>query len=274
MTDTATAPQTDESLDAARWDLEPLVGAEGPDGARARLDEASSRADAFAERYRGALGELDAASVAAAMRELGEIYELVGRAGTYASLAFSVDTLTPEVGALMQEVNERSAAIETSLLFFDLEWNQLPDERAEELLGSGELEFCRHHLKTLRRYLPHQLTEPEERILTETAVTGSSAFARLFTEQVSAVTVELADSERAGAADGGAEPPPGPRSRAPRRCGGRRHRRARARSADPGLSSSTRCSPTRRPRTGCVRIETGSPPATSPTRPPTSPWRR
>ena len=45
-----------------------------------------------------------------------------------------------------------------------------------------------------RRYRPHQLSEPEERILTETSVTGAGAFSRLFTEQTSAITVELADA--------------------------------------------------------------------------------
>ena len=95
----------------------------------------------------------------------------------------------------MQSVQERGAAIETALLFFELEWNELEDERAEELLGSDELGFCRHYLRNLRRYRPHQLSEPEERILTETAVTGRSAFARLFTEQTSAITVELPDAE-------------------------------------------------------------------------------
>ena len=135
------------------------------------------------------------------MRELEEIGETVGRAASYASLAFSVDTQNPERGALLQQVQERGAAIETELLFFDLEWNELPDEQAEALLASEELAFCRHHLRTLRRYRPHQLSEPEEKILTETAVTGRSAFARLFTEQISAVTVELPGRRGAGRAD-------------------------------------------------------------------------
>jgi oligoendopeptidase F len=162
---------------------------------RELLDEAKRRAGAFAEAHRDAVGELDAAALAAAMRELEQIFDRVGRAGSYASLAFSVDTQDPERGALMQEVRERGAEIETALLFFDLEWNQLEEDRAETLLTSEALDCCRHHLRTLRRYRPHQLSEPEERILTETAVTGRSAFARLFTEQVSALSVELPDAE-------------------------------------------------------------------------------
>ena len=196
MTDAATAEQTDGALAAARWDLDPLVHGEGGDGALRMLDEAEERAEAFAAEHRGKVAELDVAGVAAAMRELEQLSDLVGRAGTFAALAFSVDTLSAEIGALMQRVRERSAAIETTLLFFDLEWNQLDDERAEELLADDGLERWRHHLTTLRRYRPHQLSEPEERILTETAVTGPSAFSRLFTEQISAVTVELPDAEQ------------------------------------------------------------------------------
>ena len=196
MSDTATAAAPDTDLAAARWDLEPLVGGDGPAGVEPLLDEAQGLSDSFAETHRGRVAELDAAAIAAAMRELETISDRLGRAATYASLAFSVDTQTPQTGALMQLVQERGAAIETTLLFFELEWNSLDAERAEQLLGSDELDFCRHYLRTLRRYRPHQLSEPEERILTETAVTGRSAFARLFTEQTSAITVELPDAEQ------------------------------------------------------------------------------
>ncbi len=195
MSDTATAIPTDEALDKARWDLEPLVYGGGDDAALKLLDDAAERAEAFAKEYRGKVDGLDAATMADAMRELEEISNLAGRAGTYASLKFSVDTLSPEVGSLMQQVRERSASISTALLFFELEWNEVPEDRAEELLGSDELAFCRHYLRMERRYRPHQLTEPEERILTETSVTGPGAFVRLFTEQTSAITVDLPDAD-------------------------------------------------------------------------------
>ncbi len=187
----ATAEPRDEALEAARWDLQPLVYGEGADGALRLVEEAKAHAGEFAESRRGSLADIDAPALAAAMRELEEIYDRLGRAGSYASLAYSVDTQDPERGALLQRLRESGAEIETSLLFFDLEWNTLPDDRVEELLRSPELEFCAHHLRMLRRYRPHQLSEPEERVLTEADVTGRSAFARLFTEQTSAVTVDL-----------------------------------------------------------------------------------
>ena len=188
---TAEAEPRDQALEAARWDLQPLVEGEGPDGALRLIEEAKALAEKFDAGRRGSLADIDASELAAAMRELEEVYDRLGRAGSYASLAYSVDTQDPERGALLQRLHEGGAEIETSLLFFDLEWNALSDDRVQELLGSGELDFCAHHLRTLRRYRPHQLSEPEERVLTEAEVTGRSAFARLFTEQTSAVTVAL-----------------------------------------------------------------------------------
>ncbi len=190
MTEAIAEPR-DEALEAARWDLQPLVHGRGAEGVRELLDEGKRSADAFAERYRDRVAELDAAGLAGALRELEEIGDRVGRAGSYAALDFSVDTQDPERGALMQEAQERGAAIQTALLFFDLEWNAVDEDRASELIASDELAFCRHYLRTLRRYRPHQLSEPEERVLTETDVTGRAAFKRLFTEQVAGLTVEL-----------------------------------------------------------------------------------
>ena len=181
----------DPDLEEAAWDLEPLLDGEGEAGVERRMDEALSRSLLFAERYAGTLGEIDGAGLVEAMSELAEINELVGRAGTYAVLRFSTDTADPERGALLQKVQELGTAIETTLLFFELEWAALPDERAAELLGSDGLDFARHHLSNVRRYRPHLLSEPEEKILSEKALTGIAAWARLFEEQTSAIEVEL-----------------------------------------------------------------------------------
>ncbi len=190
MSAVATEP-TDHELERAAWDLEPLVDGEGESGVEHRLEEALTRAKSFAERYAGKLGELDGPGLAEAMGELAAIYELVGRAGTYAGLRFSTDTADPANGALLQRVQERETAIETTLLFFELEWAALPEERAEELLADEALDNCRHHLRNVRRYREHLLSEPEEKVLSEKSLTGATAWARLFEELTSAIEVEL-----------------------------------------------------------------------------------
>jgi oligoendopeptidase F len=191
VTHAAPSPSTDTELERTAWDLDPLVDGRGPDGARNQLTQALERAQAFAASYAGKLAELDSSGLERAMRELGEIQELVGRAGTYAGLRFSVDTADPAAGALMQEVQERATEIETTLLFFELEWAALPDDRVERLLEDQQLSFCAHYLRNARRYRHHLLSEPEEKILAEKAVTGASAWSRLFDELTSAIEVRL-----------------------------------------------------------------------------------
>ena len=175
------------------WDLEPLVHGEGAQGVERLLDEADERAARVAEAHAGRVAEIDGPDLAAVMSELQAIHDLVGRAGNYASLRFAVDTVDPVNGALVARVQERATAIETKLLFFDLEWAALDDDRADELLAADGLDTSRHYLRTLRRYRPHLLTEPEEKIAAEKAQTGRDAWTRLFSELTSAIRVELPD---------------------------------------------------------------------------------
>jgi oligoendopeptidase F len=185
----------DPELVETEWDLEPLVDGRGTEGVDRLIEQATARASAFSERYAGKVAELDGPGLEAAMTELGEIEELIGRAGSYASLRFSTDTADPERGALLQRLQEAATLVETKLLFFELEWAALDDARADELLKTPGLDFCRHYLRSARRYRPHLLTEPEEKVLTEKAISSQSSWARLFGELVSALRVSLDDQE-------------------------------------------------------------------------------
>lgn len=174
------------------WDLDPLVDGRGDEGVATLLDDAEHRAGHLTD-YRGRVGELDAVGLARLMEQIAEITELVGRAGSYAALRFAVDTTDPARGALLAEVEERSTAISNELLFVELEWAAVPDERVASLIDDTALEFCRHHLRSIRRYRPHLLSEAEERILADKGVTGHSAWSRLFSEQTSTITAEFDD---------------------------------------------------------------------------------
>jgi oligoendopeptidase F len=202
MATAAHAQPSDPELEATAWDLEPLVDGEGQEGVERRLGEALELAKAFAVRHAGRLEQLDSAGLRDAMNELAAIHELVARAGYFAALRFSTDTAEPANGALLQSVQEQETAIGTTLLFFELEWAALSDERAQELLAGEGLEFCAHHLRNVRRYREHLLSEPEEKILTEKSLTGASAWTRLFEELTSAIEVTLPTEGERSSAEG------------------------------------------------------------------------
>jgi oligoendopeptidase F len=186
----------DPELLQTEWDLSPLVDGDPEGGVVRQLEQARDRATAFAERHAGHVAELDAEGLREAMQELEAINELIGKAASYASLRFATDTADPTRGALLQRMQEHATEIETKLLFFELEWAALDDTRAEELLGADGLDFCRHYLRSARRYRPHLLSEPEEKILAEKSISSQSAWSRLFGELVSALRVDLDGEEQ------------------------------------------------------------------------------
>jgi oligoendopeptidase F len=187
----ATDHLADPELLATEWDLGPL--ADPP--VERQLDDALALARRFAEAHAGRVAGLGARDLAAAMHALEAIHERIGKVGSFASLRFSTDTADPERGALLARVQERGTEIETLLLFFELEWAAVDDAQADAVLEAVELDFCRHYLRSVRRYRPHLLSEPEEKILAEKAISSHAAWSRLFGEQVSAVRVALDGGE-------------------------------------------------------------------------------
>lgn len=180
---------SDQLATDVAWDLEPLLGETG--SVDSLLAEAAEAAEKFSEKYRGRIAYLSASDLAEAMHALAQISDGVGRVGSYVGLKFSVDTTNPEFGAQMANADEKSTEISNTLLFVELEWAAADDAHVEEVLTQPELDFCRHHLSAARRYRPHLLSEPEEKILADKAVTGSSAWGRLFSELTSAIEVDI-----------------------------------------------------------------------------------
>ncbi|MGH2703828.1 MAG: M3 family oligoendopeptidase [Actinomycetota bacterium] len=191
MAEQATTEARATGAEDVAWDLTDLYA--GPDDPRlaADVDGAIERASAFAARYRGRLTELSADELAAAMSELEGIEATVYRATVYTYLHYSTDTADPARGALLQRMQERSTMLQTELLFFELEWVGVPDAQAERLLADPALEQYRHHLASARRYRPHLLSEPEEKVMAEKNLAGTAAWSRLFTETTSALRPEI-----------------------------------------------------------------------------------
>ena len=173
------------------WDLSDLFAATDDPRIDEVVAEADADAAAFRERYHGKVAELDAAALSEAVSEHERIEASVVRALTYAHLFFATNMADPVRGALVARLGEKAAALETQLLFFGLEWAAAPDDVAERVLADPALDHWRHHLRSLRKFRPYLLSEPEERVVTEKTVSGVSAWSRLYEEQLGALRVAL-----------------------------------------------------------------------------------
>jgi oligoendopeptidase F len=178
------------SADGVSWDLGDLYANVDDAGILRDLGTALGRAQAFEAAYRGKINSNGGPTpelLLAAVRELESLSEQMDKPAVYASLVHAAKTDDPRHGALLSKTREQRTAINKHLIFFDLEWVQLPDAPARTLLQSPLLEKYRHYLEYKRVWKPHYLSEPEEKVLDEKVVTGRAAFVRLFDETVASM---------------------------------------------------------------------------------------
>lgn len=160
-----------------RWDLTDLV--EDPVN---QLDAHLADLEATVARIEAARPllspSMSSAELMALLKHSETVAEGSARLGAFAYLWFSENTKNPEARSFKTRVEERLTALSNRLLFFELWWQSVDEANAERLMSqAGDL---RYHLETIRRFKPHTLTEPEEKIINLKNVTGRSAVHTLY----------------------------------------------------------------------------------------------
>ncbi len=178
------------------WDLSVFYQSMDAPEVEADIATVNSLAEAFQERYRGNLDKMSADDFVEAYEAMESIYDLSGRLESYAFLNFSTDTGDAAYQAFVARMQDLHAALSQTLVFFELEWNALDDDQAKAILDDPKLAKYRYFLEAERRYKPYRLSEPEEQIIIEKGVTGSSAWARFFTQLTSGFSFDwMGDDE-------------------------------------------------------------------------------
>lgn len=184
---TPTAPTT--GAEEVRWDLGELYSSPTDHRIDADLEDALGFAQEFERRYRGNIASLTADEFAEMWESLATRYETALMPAVYAGLLHSRETQSAEAGRLVAKVNEAQAERGRHLVFFGLELAGLPDEHVAQLFEHPGVARFRHAVEEERKYRPHQLSEPEERLLTELGPVGPGAWARLFEEICARIVV-------------------------------------------------------------------------------------
>ncbi len=155
------------------------------------MAHALERAKAFEAKYRGRVASLEPHDFAAMMRELETDEDAAAKPEVYAYLLHSQNTQDPAAGRLLARVREAGAERGSHGVFFALELAQATDEQAARLYSDPESATYRHSVEEARKFRPHQLSEPEERILTDYSPVGNGAWTRLFEELCAGIHVEV-----------------------------------------------------------------------------------
>lgn len=173
------------------WDLTDLYAGIDDPALDRDLDDADSRAELMAEEYRGRVADLGPEELFVLVETYENILEGAYKVAIFAQLLWASNTEDAAAGALMQKAMERVSRLNQKMIFLELEWANAPDSKAEKLLKHPVLAHYSHWLELARRYCPYLLSEPEEKILVEKAVTGKDAWERFFDEVHGAARYEF-----------------------------------------------------------------------------------
>lgn len=168
-----------------RWNLSDLI--QDPAG---RLDHAIKELDVLVSRFEAYRPDLIASmpdmQFLDVLRLDEEIAKRSAKLGAYAYLWFSENTKDLKARSFKSHVEEQLTTLQNRLLFFELWWQSVDVSNAERLMSqAGDF---RYYLETIRRFQPHTLSEPEEKVINIKNNTGRTAIHTLYDVVTNAFT--------------------------------------------------------------------------------------
>jgi oligoendopeptidase F len=184
MTDTT---QLNDTLGTTEvlWNLADLYSGVKDQQIKSDIEWCEAEATKINKDFYCKVAQIDATALLSLVQRLENLDCILTKLGTFSFLNFTTQMGNAEAGALDQRIHELYSKCGTEIIFFELEWNQVGDQQALALLDSPQIISYRHYLEALRRYRPHQLTEPEEKLLLEKEVVGRNSWTTLFNKILS-----------------------------------------------------------------------------------------
>ncbi|WP_297988631.1 M3 family oligoendopeptidase [uncultured Campylobacter sp.] len=166
------------------WNLSELFANEAEfSGA---IDSAAAQARDFELKFKDKLRALSAEEFLGALELYESISEQIGKIMSFAHLRFARDT---SLGAQQAKTEQVCNDISQSLLFFELEFNELDAAKQDEFIaGSGRFGY---YLSLLKQRKSHQLSLPQESVLLKTSPVSGEAFSRLFDESMARMSFDF-----------------------------------------------------------------------------------
>lgn len=174
------------------WDLSDLY--EGQDAAALKrdLDWLEEACRSFATDYEGKLADLDADGLLNCTLRYEKIDMIAGRIMSFAGLRYYQKTTDGERAKFMSDMQDKITGYTTPLVFFSLEFNRIEDGAYDAMMGGND-DLARYKpvFDRMRAMKPYQLSDELEKYLHDASVVGSSAWNKLFDEQIAGLTFSV-----------------------------------------------------------------------------------
>jgi oligoendopeptidase F len=180
-------------LKAESWNLKHLLAHPVKD-LEALTTEVDRQVRQFEDLREKLSPDMSAEIFVEALKLAEAVTRVISKLSAYAYLWFSENTKHQAARSFKAKVEELQATMANRMLFFDLWWQKLDDAAAGRLMAvSGDYGY---HLESLRRFTPHTLSEPEEKIINVKSVTGRQAVMGLYDILTSGLTYTLKSKGR------------------------------------------------------------------------------
>ncbi len=178
---TSSTPQNSQN-NLPAWDLSDLYSGMDDPQVNADLEKFKQLNQALSDTYKGKFVAISAADFLQALREVEAVSVLGSKLGVFAYLNMVTRMKDAAAVAFYQNIDEKMTEYAKPAVFFNLEINQLPETKIQELLADPGIAYYKPFLETVRRFKKHELSEPEEQIFLDKSVTSGGAWRRLYDE--------------------------------------------------------------------------------------------
>lgn len=162
------------------WNLKPLANSDTDPQLLDKRHESMKQVEAFVNKWQSDDRYLSSPDILAqVLDELESLYRQTGLNGTewyYFSLRSAQDQIDPKLKSRSRTVDEITTRLATQLQFFEIKLANISAEDQPTFLNHPKLSEYKHFLKRIFAFKPHQLTEPEEKIMALTSASARNAW--------------------------------------------------------------------------------------------------
>ena len=177
--------------DLPEWDLSDLYAGDDAPELQRDMEWFEAEAAAFAADYEGKLADLSPDALLTSIQRSEKMDNIAGRIMSYAGLRYYQLTTDASRAKFMSDCQERIINASSALVFYWLEFNQIPDDAYKAAMGANaELARYKPVLDRRRAMRPYQLSDELEKFLHDLGAVGD-AWEKLFDETIAGLEFEI-----------------------------------------------------------------------------------
>ncbi len=169
-----------QQLELITWDLSDLYNDINDPQIDADIKKAIQYSKALSRQYKHKVHKLNALEIKKAIEKIEQVTTILNKISAFAYLTLVTNISNYHYNKFAQKIQEITNQIAKEIIFFELEWIQLPDDHIKKILDYNCLSKYRFYLYNIRKYKKHLLSYDQEQLLIEISPVGKSSWIRLF----------------------------------------------------------------------------------------------